>query len=149
MKQTKPYGRAFVPASELAKAQNPAQEKTKEISPQKSTSTPSVELFDLGGSKFDKQTTAKSNPIQKIIRDGSISLGVSIILLGAYIGMRDSMRLASILDVMPTEETVMICKDGKVVYKDDFSVIDRLLNQGNFVCTDWHVQRGFLTIPRN
>lgn len=149
MKQTKPYGRAFIPASETKASEEQKTPKNEDAEPAQKQATPiSVELFDLGGSHISKQTVENTPSIQKTIQSAVTVFGGVIVLLAAFIGMRDSMLLSNILDVMPTEETVMVCKDGKMVYKDDFSIMERLLNEGNFVCTDWHVQRGFLTIPR-
>ena len=145
MKQTKPYGRAFTPTMD-AKKGNEA-EKVPQKS-QKSSSQPSVELFDLSGSKIDDVEQEESHPIQKKLRTIGIFLGITSILLGVYVGMRDSMILGELLDVTPNVETIMVCKDGKMFYKDEYSLLDRILNNGNFICTDWHVRSGFLTIPR-
>ncbi len=149
MKQTKPFGRAFIPNLQLLDEPDSAQEAGPAAAVAETAPATSTELFDLGGSSHPLPPPPPESPLRKLMRDAAMLLGVPVLLLTCYVGMRDSMILAGFLDQVSTEETVMLCKDGKMVYQDAYSVVDRLLNRGNFVCTDWRVQRGFLTSPRH
>jgi hypothetical protein len=64
----------------------------------------------------------------------------------AFVFLRDSMLLANMLQSLTTDETVMVCKDGKVLY-EGYNPWDRLMGRGHFVCTEWKTQSGFLTSP--
>jgi hypothetical protein len=37
------------------------------------------------------------------------------------------------------EKTVLICKDGTIVFEGD-SLVDHLFGTGSFRCTDWHIR---------
>ena len=87
------------------------------------------------------------DPIKRMLRDALVATLVLPVVFMAYVAMRDSMVLAKMLEKMTTAETVMVCEDGKMVYAD-FSLTDRLMNRGNFMCTDWRVQSGYLSIPK-
>jgi hypothetical protein len=151
MKQTKPFGRAFIPNLQLLDEPSSAEEAAPVSAAKQAPADREVhtELFDLAGASRPTPPVPQASPLRKMLRDAAMLLGVPVLLLTAYVGMRDSMILAGFLDQVSTEETVMLCKDGKMVYRDEFSVVDRLLNRGNFVCTDWRVQRGFLTRARH
>ena len=151
MKQTKPFGRAFDPTLQLLDEQPCADAASPDAVSEQAPVAAEIrtELFDLGGSNRPLPPVPTVSPLRKALRDAAVLLGVPVLLLTVYVGMRDSMILAGFLDQVSTEETVMLCKDGKMVYRDEYSVVDRLLNRGNFVCTDWRVQRGFLTSPRH
>jgi len=151
MKQTKPFGRAYIPATEAAAARHAETQAPQPPAAQEeggAAPTGSADLFSLSGGALPMDSPEVARPWQQKIREWC-SLAVTVIaLLTVYVLLRDSMALANLLQQVTTEETVMICKDGKMVYPD-YSIFDRLLNNGRFLCTEWSVQRGFLTLPRH
>ncbi len=149
MKQTKPFGMAYAPAS--SPAAEPTVPMPLEAGPaqeagQAGPAAP-VDLFNVASSHLEAIETQPPSRWKKLVKDGATVVAVAAALSAVYVGMRDSMLLASMLDQVSTEETVMVCKDGKVYYPD-FSIMDRLLNRGRLVCTEWRVQRGYLSIPK-
>jgi hypothetical protein len=151
MKQTKPFGRAYIPATEAAAARNTETQVSQPPVAQEdggATSTGSADLFSLSGGALPMDSPEVARPWQQKIREWCSLAATVIALLTVYVLLRDSMALANLLQQVTTEETVMICKDGKMVYPD-YSILDRLMNNGCFLCTEWSVQRGFLTLPRH
>ena len=154
MKQTKPFGRAFLPPADRNAPQPsgaPAPVETTEVAdklPPKSSA--GAELFDLGGT-HRVAAASPDMPWAQAAKNAAVYLSTVIVLMVVWVGMRDSMLLAKLLDVVPNEETVMLCKDGRVLYDDDADlftmVTDRLLSRGHLICTDWRVQRGYLYRP--
>ena len=152
MKQTKPFGSAFVQATRAvaeATLPMPLQATASDDAMPAGSGTGSVgaDIFNVAPSRIDSTKAVAVPAWRKILKDALVALVSLAAVFVVYVGMRDSMLLAAMLDQVTTEETVMVCKDGTVYYPD-FSITDRLLNRGRLVCTDWRVQRGYLTIPR-
>jgi hypothetical protein len=151
MKQTKPFGRAYVPAAEAADARNAKPQEPQPVTAQEhggTAATGSADLFSLSGGALPLDSLKVATPWRQKMREYCIFAATIAAMLTVYVLLRDSMALANLLQQVTTEETVMICKDGKMVYPD-YSVLDRLMNNGRFLCTEWSVQRGFLTLPRH
>lgn len=150
MKQTKPFGRAYMPATEAAADRNavPQAPHLGATEEGEVATTGSADLFSLSGGAIPMEYPAVARPWQHKLQEWCFMVATVIALLTVYVLMRDSMTLANLLQQVTTEETVMICKDGKMVYPD-YSILDRLMNNGRFLCTEWRVQRGFLTLPRH
>lgn len=144
MKQTKPFGRAYLPVP-LPQADAP--DISGENSPEPSGSAPAVELFSLRATDIPVQPVKRVDPLKRLLRDAAVATLVLPVVFLAFVAMRDSMVLAKMLEKMTTAETVLVCEDGKMVYAD-FSVTDRLMNRGSFMCTDWRTQSGYLSIPK-
>ncbi|MBP9904093.1 MAG: hypothetical protein KBF66_00945 [Rhodoferax sp.] len=155
MKQTKPFGRAHIPLSEPGQttAKSADEPASKKHSDETESGSQRVDIFDLA-SRIEPLETTRTVPNVwgKVLRDGAIYLGMLVTLFVVYVGMRDSMILAKVLDAIPTDDTVMLCKDGTVIYDDDGNIVsmisNRLFNRGHLICTDWRVQKGFLYAPR-
>jgi hypothetical protein len=155
VKQTKPFGRACLTPTETDRTPNPPQNEqlTRAIAPDIEDRQVAVDLFDIRGTApLDATSTGVAGGWIKRLRDGSVILGALATLLAVYVGMRDNMVLSRMLDVVPTDETVLLCKDGQVKYGAGGGVLaslsDRLFNRGHLVCTDWRIQSGFRTAPR-
>lgn len=155
MKQTKPFGRACLTPTETERTpKSPQNEQpTRATAPDIEDRQVAVDLFDIRGTApLDAASTGVACEWIKRLRHGSVILGVLAMLLTVYVGMRDNMVLARMLDVVPTDETVLLCKDGQVRYGASDGVLsslsDRLFNRGHLVCTDWRIQSGFRTAPR-
>jgi hypothetical protein len=148
VKQTKPFGMAYspTPTPQPADTQGKAAEPAIESSSAASAAN-AVELFSLRASDLPGAPTKPVDPLKKLLRDTSVAAITLPLLFMAFVAMRDSMVLAKMLEKMTTAETVMVCEDGKMIYAD-FSVSDRLMNRGNFMCTDWRMQNGYLSIPK-
>ncbi len=153
MKQTKPFGRAYTPATEAPGA--PGQGPDAPLLPQSDTpaadggahAASSADLFSLSAGTLTQDEEQPLAPWRQKLQGVAVMSGTAVTLLVVFVLMRDSMALANVLQQVTTEETVMVCKEGKMVYPD-YSVLDRLMNNGRFLCTEWKVQRGFLTLPR-
>jgi hypothetical protein len=145
MKQTKPYGRAYLPAASIALSA--AAEPEGEPSTILEVHPAGVELFSLGAGHLPPTPQAPAAPWRKAARDAFSLVLLLVVALVIYVGMRDSLMLANLLQQVSTEDTVMVCKDGKVQYADN-SLADRLLDRGHFVCTEWKVQPTFMRLPR-
>jgi hypothetical protein len=101
----------------------------------------------LGAGTLTQDVEQPLAPWRQKLQGFAVMSGTAVTLLVVFVLMRDSMALANLLQQVTTEETVMVCKEGKMVYPD-YSILDRLMNNGRFLCTEWKVQRGFLTLPR-
>lgn len=153
MKQTKPFGRAYTPAAEAPGA--PGQGPDTPLPPQSDTPAAddgaqagsSADLFSLGAGTLTQDVEQSLAPWRQKLQGFAVMSGTAVTLLVVFVLMRDSMALANLLQQVTTEETVMVCKEGKMIYPD-YSILDRLMNNGRFLCTEWKVQRGFLTLPR-
>lgn len=145
MKQTKPFGRAYLPATSAAASA--AAEPEGEPNTILEAPAAGVELFSLGAGRLPVEQPPPPAPWRKLVRDASTLLVLVVLALVIYVGMRDSLMLANLLQQVSTEDTVMVCKDGKVQYADN-SIADRLLDRGHFVCTEWKVQPTFVRLPR-
>lgn len=145
MKQTKPYGRAYLPAASttVSAAAEPAGEPSTILEAHPT----GVELFSLAAGHLPPTPQAPAAPWRKVARDALSLVLLLVVALVIYVGMRDSLMLANLLQQVSTEDTVMVCKDGKVQYADH-SIADRLLDRGRFVCTEWKVQPTFMRLPR-
>lgn len=155
MKQTKPFGRAYLTPAETGRTLIPPQNQQppQTTSPDIDDMQVTVDLFDIrGAAPLDAASNRPANRWIKHLRDSSVALGLLATLLSVYVGMRDNMVLARMLDVVPTDETVLLCKDGQVRYGASGGLLsglsDRLFNRGHLVCTDWRIQGGFRTAPR-
>ena len=155
MKQTKPFGRAYLTPAETGRTLIPPQNQqpTQTTSPDIDDKQVTVDLFDIrGAAPLDAASNRLAKGWTKRLRDSSMALGVLATLLTVYVAMRDNLVLARMLDVVPTDETVLLCKDGQVRYGASGGVLsglsDRLFNRGHLVCTDWQMQSGFRTAPR-
>ncbi len=155
MKQTKPFGRACLTPAEAGPPLTPPQNQqpTQTTSPDIDDKQVTVDLFDIrGAAPLAAASNRMANRWIKLLRDSSMALGVLATLLSVYVAMRDNMVLARMLDVVPTDETVLLCKDGQVRYGTSGGILsglsDRLFNRGHLVCTDWRIQGGFRTAPR-
>ncbi|WP_296509485.1 hypothetical protein [Rhodoferax sp.] len=144
MKQTKPFGRAYLTAADSAAAPSPT---TIPAALAATASSQLGDLFSLHGAALPAQDQAPAPLWQQKLREWCVLAATVAALLSAYVMLRDSMLLANWLQQVTTDETVMVCKDGKMVYPD-YSIVDRLLNNGHFMCTEWKVQRGYLSLPR-
>jgi len=153
VKQTKPFGRAYALPGE-----NQPSSPAREASPAPQASSQGAEPVPCGAELFDLRSSASVNAVATpapwwtvAARNAAVWLGTLMVMMLVYVGMRDSMLLAKMLDVVATEETVMLCKDGTVRYNDEadlFTMLaDRLLSRGHLICTDWRVQRGYLYAP--
>jgi hypothetical protein len=153
MKQTKPFGRAYIPAAEVASASG-KNDSAPTPTPESGSGTGAGEasghadLFSLSGGAVLAQPPKPAPSWRQKARECGVLALVLMALLTVYVLMRDSVALANLLQQVTTEETVMVCKDGKMIYPD-YSIVDRLLGNGRFLCTEWSVQRGFLTLPRH
>ena len=162
MKQTKPFGRAFIPSAELQQAQASSDAPPHEPAPSPFPLSParpsaannhSGDIFELRSNSVPRPARpAEPLSWRKLLRQGAIYCAVIGGLFVVYVGMRDSMILANMLDVLPTEDTIMQCKAGTVWYDENADIIskiaDRILDRGHLICTDWRVQHGFRTAPR-
>ena len=160
MKQTKPFGHSGMPAAAPPAAapadpgaHAPDSSATSALQlalagPGLSGQLPGADLFSLRAAHAPTAPARKPYNWKYLVRDSVVVAWVMCGLMAGFVAMRDSMMLANFLAQISTEETIMVCKDGKVLYTG-FGVIERLRNQGHFVCTDWRVQSGYLTIPRH
>jgi len=150
VKQTKPFGMAYLPmpTSMPTLAPQAADPDAESNAPSSAASAAnSVELFSLRATDLPATVAQPVDPLKKLLRDASVAAITLPLLFMAFVAMRDSMVLANMLEKITTAETVMVCEDGKMVYAD-FSVTDRLMNRGHFMCTDWRMQSGYLSIPK-
>jgi hypothetical protein len=69
------------------------------------------------------------------------------VALSVFVLVRDSLLMAQLLEQVSSREAVMVCKEGTMHYPG-YNPLDRLLGKGHFVCTEWSIQRGMLSIPR-
>lgn len=147
MKQTKPYGRAYLPpsAQETAPAEPPPP--SPEHAAAEEEHNASRDLFSLTGETLVYRDAPATSSTLATLRQMTLQFVMVLALLLLFVTIRDSLFLARLLDQLSTEDTVMVCKDGKMYYPD-YNPLDRLLGRGHFVCTDWKVQRGFLSIPK-
>ena len=148
MKQTKPYGRAQLTSAERELL---ARQETKPAALQATrspgTTAGSPDLFDLGGDSLNTPQEVASPRQQSHLRAAmgyAVALGVA---LTVFVLVRDSLLMARVLEQLSSREAVMVCKDGTMHYAS-YNPLDRLLGKGQFVCTEWSIQRGMLSIPR-
>lgn len=148
MKQTKPYGRAHLTSAERELLARQATAPAKPPPPRPSGASPgNPDIFDLGGESLRSRTDAFSPPKQPLWRRVLTHTLVASVALTVFILVRDSLLMAQLLEQVSSREAVMVCKEGKMHYPD-YNPLDRLLGKGHFVCTDWSIQRGMLSIPR-
>ncbi len=152
MKQTKPFGRAYIPAAERMAA-SAAEAPAPQVAQPPAAEQPAYaggpgDLYSVDAVFVPYVSTAEVDGWGAMARAAVLWAVLGVGAVTGYVLVRDSMVLQSLLQQVTTEDTVMVCKDGKMVY-DDYSVVDRLLNNGRFLCTEWKVQRGFLTLPRH
>lgn len=145
MKQTKPYGRAFNPSDTEApsRARNPVAPppERKPAPPKPSEESSDAFVLDVDSSAF-QPAAHRSRFIPLLTR-----LALALVVVVACIGLRDSLLIQNIVTMVSTKETVMICAQGEVQYAG-WNVWDRLVGNGQFVCTEWRVQTRFVNIPR-
>jgi len=154
MKQTKPYGRAYLPAAEaaLAAAESPAPPApahvpTHEPAPERqvhyrteyahpeSVATPGVITIHI--------SMTLESLIHKLVALGAIIC----ISLTFFVLIRDSLDTVSALEHVHTADTITECRNGTIEYQG-FSISDRIMGRGSFVCTDWHTENRYLHLPR-
>lgn len=148
MKQTKPYGRAHLTAAErefLARQTTAPAERPSTRPSDAPLGNP--DIFDLSGESLGHPTEAFSPPKQPLLRRAMAYTLVASVALTVFVLVRDSLLLAQLLEQVSSREAVMVCKEGTMHYPD-YNPLDRLLGKGHFVCTDWSIQRGMLSIPR-
>jgi hypothetical protein len=148
MKQTKPYGHAHTGSSSTASSprEKPPQSRTTNENPK------SHRLTEQGGPSALVAPEPLPVPLPGSrlllqVRGITIKLAVTLIAITSYVGIRDSVLMQNMLIQLTNKETVMLCKDGTMKY-DDWSLPDRLMGKGRFVCTDWVVQNRFVSFPR-
>jgi len=152
VKQTKPYGKAYAsPASSAASAagaetvETPVSGAVDIVLPDDEDSR-SFDLYDSVGQGQAVAARPAAASWRVWLRQLATYSAVLVGLAAVYVLMRDSVVLANMLQELTTEETVMVCKDGKVLY-DGYNPLDRLFGRGHLICTDWQTQRGFLSSP--
>lgn len=148
MKQTKPYGRAHLTSAERAQlartAAKPAEQQS-DRPPLDSHSTP--ENFEPAADKRSPRTGHAAVKRTTSLRQGLANAALVIAVLVIYVLVRDSLMMVQVLEQLSSREAVMVCKDGRMHYAS-YNPLDRLLGKGQFVCTEWSIQRGMLSIPR-
>lgn len=148
MKQTKPYGRAQLTSAErelLARQETKPSALQATRSPDTTTGSP--DLFDLGGDSLNTPQEVASPRKQSSLRAVTGYAVALSVALTVFVLVRDSLLMARVLEQLSSREAVMVCKDGTMHYTSN-NPLDRLLGKGQFVCTEWSIQRGMLSIPR-
>lgn len=146
MKQTKPYGRSHLTAAERA-----ALEQQSTLPALLQTTQPpfqtdaSQDIFNLTGDGSSTVPMAERKPSP--LRQAGIYLLLMAATLTVFVFVRDSLLMARLLEQVSSREAVMVCKEGRMHY-NSYNPLDRLLGKGHFVCTEWTIQRGMLSIPR-
>ena len=64
-----------------------------------------------------------------------------------FVLIRDSMSVSSSVDGSTAIDATMVCADGTVNYPS-FSIMDRILGNGSFVCTDWQTKKRYTILPK-
>lgn len=144
MKQTKPYGRAF-PLPESSSSRS------------KSAPEPEKHPYMVGSDQADTERgpLVFSGPVTRIQapaeRSTFATLSIKTVLcvaaIIAYVILRDSVFTQNLISMVTNKESVMTCLSGDMKYAD-WSVWDRLVGNGRFVCTEWKVQSRFVSFPR-
>lgn len=147
MKQTKPYGRAHLTSAErefLARQGPPPRQFTPA-----QTSVGQADNPHGAAQAGDSLLSPPARRAKKIslLHQGANYLFVLVVSLSIFVFVRDSLLLARLLEQVSSRESVMVCKEGKMHYPD-YNPLDRLLGKGHFICTEWSIQRGMLSIPR-
>ncbi len=149
MKQTKPYGRSHqtatknasdavadpsapAPAEAAAQGQPAFEESPREAGPRPAPRPVAVH----------KPLSARSMARNFVLVNVAICL-----LLTGYVLIRDSIATVAAMDHVHTDDTVTECKNGSIQYRG-YSIKDRLLGLGYFVCSDWHTENRYLHLPR-
>lgn len=145
MKQTKPYGRAFSPSDNNSAKRS---DKPLDKNPCQRTAAPEPADTDRGALVFNSPTTKIQAPKQR--SKAAIASIKTVLLLAAVLAgitLRDSVFIQNLITMVTNKESVMTCLSGQMQY-EDWSVWDRLMGNGRFVCTEWKVQARFVSFPR-
>jgi hypothetical protein len=145
MKQTKPYGRAFS-ASDNNSAKRP--DKPLDPGPYQHTEAPQSADTDRGALVFNTPNATIQAPRQRFTA-ASVSINTMLLVAAILAGitLRDSVFIQNLITMVTNKESVMTCLSGQMQY-EDWSVWDRLVGNGRFVCTEWKVQSRFVSFPR-
>lgn len=148
MKQTKPYGRAHLTSAEREFL---ARQETKPTELQ-STRPPldgggNQDIFNLTGDSLSPGSADSADKRPTLLRQVMTYVLVVMAALTVFVLVRDSLLMAQLLEQVSSREAVMVCKEGTMHYSG-YNPLDRLLGKGHFVCTEWSIQRGMLSIPR-
>ena len=142
MKQTKPFGQAYAPVSESPSdaAELPALPQPE--APERSAG-PNRPAPAHGARPQQRPPATLASVARKLLL-----LGVATCLfLTGYVLIRDSVDTVNALEHVHTDDTITECKDGKIEYQG-FSIMDRLMGRGTFICTDWHTENRYLHLPK-
>jgi hypothetical protein len=143
MKQTKPYGRALS-ASDNNSAKRP--DKTPEQ--YQRTAAPEPSDTDREALVFNSPTAKIQAPKQRsTAATASIKAVLVVAAILAYVTLRDSVFIQNLITMVTNKESVMTCLSGQMQY-DGWSIWDRLVGNGRFVCTEWKVQSRFVSFQR-
>lgn len=143
MKQTKPYGKAYA-ASDRTEKYPRRQEQPRSVPPIVARSTAPASSVTVSAVSPARTPQSLSGVDWMMKKMAQLVLGVT--LCTAYVYVRDSTIVQNFINQVSNFETVMKCEEGRVEYQD-WSVWDRLMGNGRFVCTDWKVQSRFVN-PR-
>lgn len=143
MKQTKPYGRAYPPPESGSRSRSaPEPEKYPYVVASDQADT------ERGPLVFSSPTTRIQAPTQRsTFATLSIKTALCIAAIIAYVILRDSVFTQNLISMVTNKESVMTCLSGEMQYVD-WSLWDRLVGNGRFVCTEWKVQARFVSFPR-
>lgn len=140
MKQTKPFGRAYSPAIAEPDSVRPAPSPSP--SPVVESKASAVQA-PTRASAVAPQAPKPQNLIRKLV----VVVVLVPVLLTGYVLMRDSMRARNAVDPFATSELVMYCKEGSISY-EGMDLLDRILGNGVFACSDWHTGSRFVVLPK-
>lgn len=144
MKQTKPYGRAFPPpeSGKPTRPKNPAEDRRMQAA------EPDQAITERGPLVFNRPSVKIQPPKQRsTLATVAIKTALLIAATLAYVILRDSVFIQNLITMVTNKESVMTCLSGEMQYVD-WSVWDRLVGNGRFVCTEWKVQARFVSFPR-
>jgi hypothetical protein len=145
MKQTKPYGRAFTTSTGRTSDPPQAQARSVDIPlPIPAETDLERPALDIG-EKFSS-AMEPTGPMPLSIRILAYTAS-AIVATASYIWIRDSLFAQNLVTMVTNKETVMVCLEGNMQYRD-WSLWDRLAGNGYFVCSDWKVQTRFGSMPR-
>lgn len=156
VKQTKPYGKADSLASPqagkgLGSAMESAQDSVQEA---RVNGLPDVDAADSSAPNGhrpyvvpNKFTTLPPMGWKfGLITAGAIFIGI-VVATTVFVLIRDSMIVSGSVDGGTAIDATMVCVDGTVRYAD-FSLIDRIVGNGVFACTDWKTTKRYTILPK-
>ena len=150
MKQTKPYGRAYLPTAEaaLVGAESVALPiPASEPPPARQVHYRSEPTHTVPVAKPGTITIHISMTVESLVQKFVILNVVICVALTFFVLIRDSLDTVSALEHVHTADTITECKNGSIQYQG-FSISDRIMGRGSFVCSDWHMENRYLHLPR-